>query len=148
MNARQSQAAKRRRRRGHAVVEAALMMPWLFFVGAGVLDLGYYSYSLVALENATRVAALHTSATTATAADAAGACTYVLREMNGLYNTRSLTACTALPVIVTATSVNGADNSPASQVSVTYQTPQLIPLPWLAGRFTITRVVQMRINNT
>jgi Flp pilus assembly protein TadG len=140
--------ARIRNQRGHAAVEAAMLMPWFFLAGAGVLDVGFYANSLLSVENAARVAARYTSSSTSLAGSSAGACTYALRELNGMPNTRSLTTCNALPVIVTATSVTGVDNTPATQVSVTYQTPQMIPLPFLMGRFTVTRVVQMKVNNS
>lgn len=55
--------------------------------------------------------------------------------------------CNGSPLTVTATSVaSGADGGAASQVSVTYQTPQLIPIPGeLSGQMSITRVVEMRL---
>lgn len=61
----------------------------------------------------------------------------------------NLATCSAPPLTVTATSVpSGADGSPASQVSVTYQTPALIPIPGLlTGQISITRVVQMKIRS-
>jgi hypothetical protein len=47
--------------------------------------------------------------------------------------------------VVTATSVTGVDGNPASNVSVAYTTNQLIPVPGLTGKTTVTRIVQMRI---
>ena len=58
----------------------------------------------------------------------------------------TITTCSGPPVTVTATSVSGPDGSTASQVSVTYQTPVLIPIPGLlTGQISITRTVQMRV---
>jgi hypothetical protein len=49
-------------------------------------------------------------------------------------------------VSVSASQVTGPDNEDAAQVSVTYTTPHLIPIPGLlAGQYTITRVVQMKL---
>lgn len=131
------------RRKGSAVVEMALMMPWLAFLFVGVLDFGFYSYAVISVENAARVAALYTSSNGSGAVtDTTGACGYVLRELATLPNVTSLSSCNALPVIVStqSTTVSG---SPAAEVSVTYQTMQFIPLPTLTGQFTITRSVWM-----
>jgi hypothetical protein len=49
-------------------------------------------------------------------------------------------------VVVTATQVTGADGALASQVSVSYTSPQLIPIPGtLPGQYTFNRTVQMRL---
>src|ERR1700692_4984233 len=104
----------RRRQKGQAVLEVTLLAPFIFFLFAGVLDMGFYSYALISTENAARVAAMYNSTGTSTAADSAGACTYALAELNSMSNVRGLSGCDALPVRVTASSVvNGADGSPA-----------------------------------
>jgi hypothetical protein len=54
-------------------------------------------------------------------------------------------ACTALPLIVTATPFNDSEGMPASRVAVTYQTVQLFPLPYMMGRMTLTRIAEMRV---
>src|SRR5437868_11738001 len=48
--------------RGHAVVEAALFMPWLAFLFIGAVDFGFYGYALINTQNAARVAVMQTSA--------------------------------------------------------------------------------------
>jgi Flp pilus assembly protein TadG len=137
--------------RGNAVVEAALMAPWIFLLFVAVFDFGFYAYAAIATAHATRVAAMYTSGAASTAGDSTTACTYVLEELKYLPNVGSaVTSCGSLPVIVTATS--GWANDPAypavayttSTVSVTYQTIQLFPIPWLMGQMTITRTAQMR----
>ena len=135
----------RRRQRGHAILEAALFAPWFLFLFAGALDMGFYEYSLIATENAARVAALYTSSNSSTAADSTGACTYALNEIHQMANAGGITSCGSLPVTVTASAVTGVDGNPASSVSVTYQTGQLIPIPGLTGQMTVTRTVQMRV---
>lgn len=135
-------------RGGHAVVEIALMAPWIFFLFIGVLDFGFYSYAAIATQNAARIGAMYTSSSSTLAADAAGACTYVLEELRWLPNVRSaVTACTALPVLVTAQLVSpGVDGADASRVAVTYQTIPMVPIPGVVtGRLTLTRVAEMRI---
>ena len=135
---------RRQTQRGHAVVEVALLSPWIFLLFAGTFDMGMYGYALISTENAARAAAVYTSTSTVKANDTTRACQYALAEMSGIPNVQGLSTCTALPVIVTASSVPGADGATASSVSVTYRTPQLIPLPLLMGRMTVTRTVQMR----
>jgi Flp pilus assembly protein TadG len=132
--------------RGGAMVELALLSPWFFFLFIGLLDWGFYAYSLVTLETATRAAASwnanHNDPT-----NSAQACTIVTNEMQTLINMSGVITCGgSTPVSVSATAVTGPDNAPAAQVAVTYTTPQLIPIPGLlAGKFTITRVVVMRV---
>src|SRR5438128_767679 len=48
---------RRRRQDGHAVIEIALLAPWIFFLFAGTLDMGFYLSALIATQNAARVAA-------------------------------------------------------------------------------------------
>lgn len=133
------------REHGHAVIEVSLMAPWIFFLFVGTLDFGFYSYAVIATQNAARVAAMQTSTNTTTMADSTLACNYALTELNVLPNTRSLTTCAALPVIVNATSFVDADGATGSRVDVTYQTINMIPIPGLSGRLSITRNAQMRL---
>ena len=135
---------RRNSQRGHAVLEVSLLSPWIFMLFAGTFDMGMYGYALISTENAARVAAVYTSAYTSSAGDAAKACQYALAEMSALPNVRGLTTCGAYPVKVDAQSVTGIDGATASEVTVTYQTPQLIPIPRLMGRLTVNRKVQMR----
>lgn len=136
--------ANRRLREGHSVIEMALIAPWLLFLFAGALDMGFYSYAIISTQNAARVAAMHTSSSELAATDTAGACGYALAELNSMPNVRGVTSCDALPVIVTVNQVTGVDGAPASSVSVTYQSVPLIPIPGLMGQLTMTRTAQMR----
>lgn len=43
------------RNRGHAVIEVALLSPWIFFLFVGTLDMGFYTHALIATQNAARV---------------------------------------------------------------------------------------------
>jgi len=135
---------RRERQRGHAVVETALLAPWIFLLFAGTFDVGMYGYALISTENAARAAAVYTSTSTTKAGDTTRACQYALAEMGSLPNVSGLTTCNAYPVMVNATPVTGVDGASASSVSVTYRTPQLIPIPGLMGRLTVTRTIQMR----
>ncbi len=141
-------ASKRNRRRGGSALEFALVLPWYIFLFVGVFDWGYYAHALISTEDAARVAALYTSSDADNVSDSAGACQYAWRALKVQVNLSSTPSCpaTALPVIVTASEVNGPDGNFAAQVSVTYQTQRLIPIPGLLpGRATIHRVVQMRL---
>ena len=140
-----SKLKRRSREHGHAVIELSLMAPWLFFLMVGTLDFGFYSYAMIATENAARVAVVQTARDSLTVADSTLACQYALNELNTLPNANTLTTCAALPVIVAATSVVDADGATASQVSVTYQTINMIPIPGLSGTLTLTRTAQMRL---
>ena len=134
---------RKNRTRGGAALEMALLAPWIFFLFIGAFDWGFYSYSLITMQAAARTAALYTSSSTANASDATTACTLVLGEMANLPNVG--TDCTSNPT-VSASLVTGIDSANAAQVSVTYQSVSLIPIPGLlAKQFNITRVVRMKI---
>jgi len=138
---------RRKQSSGHAVVELALLLPWIVFLFAGLFDVGFCAYSLIATENAARVAAEYTSQGSTTASDQSGACSYALSELSALPGASGLASCGANPVIVTASQVTGPDGSPATSVSVTYQTILLIPIPGFPSRYTITRTAQMRLQS-
>lgn len=124
------------------------MAPWIFLLFMGVLDFGFYVYAAISTEHAARVAALYTSSSSSNANDNTTACYYALQALRDLPNVPStLTTCTSLPVIVTAAPVTGPDGAAASQVSVTYQTLPLFPIPGLMGQMTITRTAQMRVKS-
>ena len=128
------------------MLELALLSPWIIFLFIGVFDSGFYAYSLITLETATRSAAAFNSNALAPS-DSAKACEIVRAEMQTLINMASVTACGGSnPISVTSAPVVGPDAEQAVQVSVTYTTPQLIPIPGvLASQFTITRVVTMKL---
>jgi len=127
------------------MLELALIGPWVFLMLIGALDWGFYAYALISLQAAARTAVLYTSTGAATVADSTTACTLVLAEMSSLPNVG--TTCASNPV-VTATSITGPDSATASQVSVTYTSVSLIPLPgMLKKQFTITRIVKMRLRS-
>jgi Flp pilus assembly protein TadG len=132
--------------RGHAVLEVALLSPWILFLFVGTFDLGFYTHALIATQNAARAGAAYTSRSSSFAANATGACRYALEELKTMSNVRNLTSCGTAPLIVTATALPaGVDGWPASSVSVTYQTNRLIPIPGLVGQLNITRTVQMLV---
>lgn len=142
------QSAKKSRR-GSSIVEFTLLAPWYLFLFLGAVDMGFYNYALISVQGAARVAALYTSTSTATAADSATACTYVLDQLRMLPNVpSSLTTCSASPVTVTASLTTGPDGNDASTVTVTYVLPTLVGIPGvLTGQYTAVRSVQMRLQD-
>jgi Flp pilus assembly protein TadG len=137
------------RNRGSAVIEMALIAPWFLFLFIGVVDVGFYCYDLIAVENAARVAAEYTSTGTDKAADSSGACTRVLAELASLPNISGLANCSSMPLTVTASSGTGLGSlGTASTVTVTYQTQQLIPIPaLLQGQFTFSSTAVARVKS-
>jgi Flp pilus assembly protein TadG len=143
-----------RQRRGSAVVEITLLCPWILFLFVGAFDMGMYTYSMVGVENAARVAAEYTSKSPSTAADSSGALTIACAEVAMLPNIGGQANCTsgsgnftvtaqALDNTTTPTSIDG---KPASLVTVTYTGNQLVPIPGLLmGQLNLTRTIEMRI---
>jgi Flp pilus assembly protein TadG len=131
--------------RGSAVIEVALLAPGIFFLFAGIMDVGFYNYALISTQNAARTAVEYTSRSASTAADSTGACAFALDHLNGMSNVRSLTTCSASPLVVTATAVTDADGYAAASVSVTYTTNMLVPVPGVKGQMSMTRTVQMML---
>jgi len=123
-------------------MEMTLLMPWFIFLFVGAFDWGFYAHALISTESAARTAALYLASGPASSSTA---CTsYVLEELRIVANVgTSVTSCSALPVIMTASCTTTAGLSTA-QVAVTYQTLNLIPIPFLLeSQATFYRVVQM-----
>jgi Flp pilus assembly protein TadG len=134
--------------KGHAVIEAALLLPLLVFLFVGAFDMGFYCYAMIGVENAVRVAVEYTATSSYTASDSSTACTLALNELTSVTNVNGVTSCGSLPLKVSATAVSGPDGSPASQVSVQYQSSLFIPIPGLlTNQLNITRVAQMRLRS-
>jgi len=144
----QTKGTRRRRTRGGAVLELALISPWFFFLAIGALDWGFYGYALISMQAATRSALLYTAGDSTKAIDSTKACEIVLGELRSLPNIgTSTTTCGSNP-IVTATLITGPDSAPGAQISVRYQSVSLIPIPGiLAKQFTITRIAKMRLRS-
>lgn len=143
-------------RRGNAIVEFSFLAAWLIFLFIGAIDWGFYSYSLISTQAAARVGALYASTSPSAVLDTPGVCVYALDQLRKLPNVGSgVISCgsgtsvsSSAPVSVSVTSVAGVDGKPAAQVSVTYQTPLMIPLmKLLTGKVTITRTTQMRMQS-
>ena len=149
---------RRQKQRGNSLVEFVLVAPWFVFLFAGVTQAGFVIYSLIAVQNAARVAALHLAANTTAAVDQAGACTLAIQELKGLPNIGSnfSSSCNASPLTVTANYCDGSvpcsgstmsvDGGPATFVKVTYTLPAMVQFP-ATGLSTVTRTVEMRLRD-
>ncbi len=141
--------SKRSHRKGQAIIELAILAPWIFFLFISVADFGFCSYAAISIQNAARSAVLYTSSSSAAASDSTGACAVVRRELQSLPNySSSNAACSAAPLQVTAQKLSaGPDGNPAAQVTVTYQTIPLVPVPLLfSGSLTLVRTVEMPLS--
>ncbi len=141
----------RANQQGQAVIETALLLPWLVFCFVGAFDLGVYSYALISAENAARVVGMYASTSTSVASNPSLACTYALAELKDSPGVGSTSSCSANGVVnVSATYLStGADGLPAAQVTLTYKPTQVIPLPGLLnGSLTITRTVEFPIRGS
>jgi Flp pilus assembly protein TadG len=137
----------RKLERGTSLVEFALTFLMLFYLFVGALDFGFFGYALISVQSAARVGALYTSSAASHDADQVGACTDIMQELQSLpnYSSFSTGTCNASPLTVSVTATTGLDSKTASRVTVTYQTPQLIPIPGLPGTLSITRSALMRV---
>jgi len=140
-------------RRGSALVEASLLAPLLFFLFLGLTNFGFFVYAFITVGNAARAAAQAT-ARTMLVTNTARACGVALREMRSLPNVAPLAAtwpCSGPPLFVPPLTgvvvMLTTDNTPAltTRVTVSYDTIQLFPLPFLSGKMTINRTAQMRV---
>ena len=130
------------------MLEMALLAPAFFFLFIGVLDWGFYAYSLISMQAAIRTAVLYTSTDTGKSADSSGACQLVWKELQNLPNIGTSANDCSINPLVTAVKVTGPDSAWSSQVTVTYQTVSLIPIPGLlAKQFTIVRSGKMRLRS-
>jgi Flp pilus assembly protein TadG len=149
-----SMQTKRQRNdeRGNAVIEVALLAPWIFFLFLGVIDVGFYYYAAINVQNAARAAAMYTSSTIGAMTDSTTACNLVLQEVKSMpFTGGTPTNCsgTDLHVTVSAPQATGLDGIavPMSQISVSAKTLPMFPIPGLTGQLTITRTVQMRLRD-
>jgi hypothetical protein len=117
------------------------------FLFVGVLDFGFYAYSLISVENAARVAALGAGTSSSAAADQTQACLYVREELTMMPNFSSLpAACDALPLTVSIQAFTDGDGDDATRVTVTYRTIPMIPVPGLVtSQFTVARFAETKV---
>ena len=136
---------RRRRSGGQSLIEFAFFLPWYFLLFVGVVDWGFFAHGLISTESAARVAALH-NMTANTPTDQVAAKTYAIYELSTSVNINSGLSGLSLPLIVTASSITGPDGQPAAQVTVEYQTQNLLPIPGLLGsQYTFYRMVEMKL---
>jgi hypothetical protein len=130
------------------MVEFSLLLPWYVFLFIGAIDYGFYSYSLIATQNAARIAAMYCSGSSTAAIDSDTAWSYAADQLRKMPNVGSSLSTNAAPLVVTANAVTGPDGGNATSVTVTYTTPQMIPIPGLlTGQLTISRTVQMKLRS-
>lgn len=137
----------KRPRRGHAVIELTFFMPWVYFLFVGALDFGFYSYSLIAVQNAARAAGVTLAQYRALSSDQAEACRQVRADLSKLPNAGSFnTSCSSDPLRVTVTPFTDAEGRAATRVAVSYRTIRLLQIPYLIpGQLTINRTVEFRV---
>ncbi len=144
---------RRASRRGQAVVEITLLLPWIVFSFVAAFNFGVFAYALISTQNAARSGAMYAAQSLSVAQNGAivsQVCPYVLGELADAPGVGSgVTGCASSPVTVSVTAhTPGSANMDTVTVSVTYNTMQLIPLPGLmAGSLAITRSVEMPIRN-
>lgn len=160
MRARVRTKTCQRRKHGHAVIEIALMGPWLLLLFLAVFNFGFFMYAGMSVANAARAAALEMGRQNSTNLDRTLACAIAKDELKSLPNNAIFLnpafTCNAAPLCVDVGNVGGActgtvgsaitdfDGVPAVRVRVVYQSVQLFPLPWLAGRMNLTRRAEIR----
>jgi hypothetical protein len=137
-------------RSGHAVVEIALMAPWLLFLFLAIFNFGFFMYAGMSVANAARVAALELARASVYQVDQARACDIVKRELDFLPNASSFpNTCNAAPLQVlvgnSGAAVTDSGGNPMVRVRVNYTSIQLFPLPWLRGLLTLGRQAEVRI---
>jgi Flp pilus assembly protein TadG len=134
-------------RKGNNIIEFAILAPWYLFLAVGAFDMGIYNYSLIGVQNAARTVAQYCSLSSTTCPSTSTTpCLYALDQLRDLPNVGSgVTAPCTSPVTVAVTYVTGPDGNPAAQVTVSYTSPNLIPLPSsIPAQYTASRTVTMR----
>jgi hypothetical protein len=161
---------RKRRQSGSAIVEASLMVPWIFFLFVGVLDFGFYAYAAICTQNAARAVAVSQATGNVFGASI---CQVALGELQQLPNMAGVSSCGTYPtaptqsspvsVCVATITTAGAvpsncsaattcadctlnTSSSSIQATVQYQTVPLIPIPGiLMGQMTLTRTAEVRV---
>jgi len=136
-----------RNKGGHAVVELALFIPWIYLLFVGALDFGFYSYALINVQNAVRAAAVNAGQYRALSSDQAEACRQVLGDLGKLPNASAFgSGCSSGPLRVTVSSFTDSQAQLATRVQASYTTVQLLSIPGLVpSQITVTRTAEMRV---
>lgn len=154
------QMQRKRGETGGSIVEVALLAPWIFFLFVGVLDLGFYTYEAMSVQNAARLAAIQTAANPSFSAGQlqAMACSAAALELTRVSNKFSfVSGCGSGPLQVTQQTLNSTSTpacadcavdttSVSSLVTVTYQSDYFVPIPGiLTGRLNLSRTSETRM---
>ena len=144
---------------GQAVVEMALLAPWIFFLFIGVFDLGFYLFAASSTQNAARIAAIQTASNPGLSSGLlqSMACNAALLELIRVPNTHTISGCNGAPLTVTQQTLTNS-STPAcadcavdttavsSLVTVTYQSGLFVPIPGLlTGQLNLTRTSETRM---
>jgi Flp pilus assembly protein TadG len=113
-----------KRVRGQALVELAILAPWIFFLFIYAVDTGSCLVAAISVQNAARAAAFYYATTTS--ANATTACSVVTNQLQSLPNHSPFDAsCSSGPLQVTL----ATSTSAPAVVTVTYQNPLPISAP-------------------
>ena len=141
---------RRRWRGGHAVVELALIGPWLFLMFAVILNFGLYMYAGISVANAARAAALE-AGRSSSPLNLTQACDIARQEMLYLPGITVGLPCTGAPLAITmgnaGSSIVALDNGAktGARVQIVYTLPPLFLLPGMLPPPTIRRIAEMRV---
>jgi Flp pilus assembly protein TadG len=125
----------RNRRRGAAVAELAILLPFLALIFVAALDFGRVFYYHVIVTNCARSGALYGSLGPVHSADASGIQAAAKAESPELSSTLSVSSTTG---------TDSAGNSFVS-VTVTYPFNTITNFPGIPASATVGRTVQMRV---
>jgi Flp pilus assembly protein TadG len=143
-------------RDGVAVVEFGMSSIVIFSMVLVTFDLGIYASAFIAIQNASRVAALRNSGGIESATDQETACQMALDELRGIpgIGPDFSSDCTSGVLVVTSSLCDSSnpctgaaaslDSDPVVVVNVTYTLPDLFHLPSL-GPGVITRVTHAKV---
>ena len=138
-------------KRGNSALEVGLLLPWMVFSFASVLDFGFAAYGLIATQNAARIAAMWGSATSANATSsnfASTACQYALDSLQYAPQVgTSVNSCGGTSPVAVTTATSAVGTLTTVQVTVTY-TLKLLSIPGvMPGTIAISRTVQLPVRN-
>src|SRR5438270_8381285 len=102
----------RRKERGQAAIEVALMLPWIVLVFAAVTDFGFFAYAFISVQNAARAAALYTSSDPLLANNSSAACTYAVGEASFLPGVGTTCTVATAGTMTVAAALGGAAACP------------------------------------
>ena len=127
----------RRRRRGHAAAELALLLPFLCFICLVAVDYARMVNSLVTITNCARNGALFLSNSASYSTYYTDVTHAAQADANGLSPTPS----------VTSANYTDTYGNPCVTVTVSYTFTTLVNYPGIPSTTTLSRSVSMPINN-